>query len=182
MQHAVYTDHAIGKSDSPDKIPNGEREHKLVAFNGSASDRELGLAYAGIAGLEAQAIPYLERAAPRDAVVLGKLALLYNRMGRETEALPLYEEALRLNAVSANMALNLGSVRAQQGNLEEATRLWRRALAINTGAEAARMNLAVAQYRNGDVKGAEASLRKLLELNPGATLARRLLNEMTLQR
>lgn len=181
VDHTVYTDHAIRKPGAPvvaDAAARGQRN--LVPFDGAkVNDRELGLAYAVIAGFEAQAIQHLEQAAPRDARVLGQLALLWDRMGREADAIPLYEEVVRLDASQANVAANLGSARAKTGQIEEAMRLWQKALDANPGIETARMNLAVAQFRTGNLKGAEASLRKLLELNPGATLARRLLDEMT---
>lgn len=183
VEHTAYTDHAIRKPGAVVTNAGAPRELKLVPFDGAkVNDREIGLAYAGIAGFEAQAIAHLEQAAPRDARVMGQLALLYDRMGREADAIPLYEEVVKLDGSQANAAANLGSVRAKGGQIEEAIRLWQKALAANPGIEAARMNLAVAQFRTGDLKAAEASLRKLLELNPGAALARRLLDEMTAAR
>lgn len=67
--------------------------HTIVQTVG---DRELGLAYAGLAGFQAQAIQYLERAQPRDAPVLSQLTLLYDRSGQEEKAIPLDEEALKV--------------------------------------------------------------------------------------
>jgi hypothetical protein len=183
IEHSVYTDHAIRKHGAPATALRSESEHKLIPFDGvTVGNRELGLAYASVAGFQEQAIQYLERAPEHDALVLAQLALLYDRSGREEKAIPLYEEALKIDPDQVTSALNLGSILIKKGQTEEAMRLWVSALERSPGTEAARMNLAVAQYRAGDFKSAEASLRKLLELNPGATLARRILNEMVSNR
>jgi hypothetical protein len=183
IEHSVYTDHAIRKLGASATTLRSAGERKLVPFDGAAvGDRELGLAYAGVGGFQGQAIQYLERAPQHDPLVLAQLALLYDRTGREEEAIPLYEEALKIDPGQVASAVNLGSILMKKGQAEEAMRLWAAALERSPGTEAARMNLAVAQYRVGNFQSAEASLRKLLELNPGATLARKILNEMVSHR
>lgn len=177
VDHVVYTNHAIRKPGTRAAAVKGER--KLVPFGGAwAEDREFGLAYAAIPGFEGRAIKYLERAPQDDAQVLAQLAFLYDSMGREGKAIPLYEKALEIDPVQVVAAVNLGSAFMRRGQAAAAMRLWRDALQRNPGLETARLNLAVAQFRTGDVQSAEASLMKLLELNPGATIPRRLLSQM----
>lgn len=178
VEHTVYTDHSIPRralaawaaADTP-----------LVPFdNAPASDREFGLAYASVAGFEARAREFLEKAAkryPDDAAVLVQLAYLYDSAAREDKAIPLYERALRLDASQVTASVNLASAWIKRGRGADALQLWRGALARNPGLETVRINIAGAQFRSGDRKGARETLTKLLELNPGNATARRLLAE-----
>jgi hypothetical protein len=177
VEHAVYTDHSIPRRQMRSKPTAAGAT--LVAFGGGeASDRDLGLAYAAINGLEERALSLLEKAEkqhPDDLPVLVQLGYLYDRKAQEEKAMALYERALRLDPAQETAAANLASAWIKRGRAEEASRLWRDALSRNPALEPVRINLASAQYRAGDRRGARETLRKLLELNPGNVVARELL-------
>src|SRR5260370_13138597 len=105
VEHAVYTEHTIRKPGGPVAPAKGERN--LILFGDArAGDREFGLAYAQVPGYESRAIDYLERAPRDDAEVLTRLAFLYDSGGREENAIPLYEAALRIDPTQVTATVN----------------------------------------------------------------------------
>jgi Flp pilus assembly protein TadD len=147
VAHSAATDHSI---------PGGGRtastEHVLVAFEGTADDRALGLAYAELA--DPRAREYLLRARPADAPVLLRLER--------------YEEALRLDPDNPVALVNLGVKYAQSGRTAEAAQLWERALKVNPSIEGAALNLA----RISRPAKAREVLERYLAFNPGSAAAR----------
>jgi hypothetical protein len=176
VEHAVYTDHSIPKS--PRSVVPVSKHKRLIPFGGAdASDREFGLAYASLPGFESQAIQYLQKVKTKDADVLTQLAYL---TGGE-EAVPLYEQALKLDPGQWTASANLGAAYLQQGKLAKAVERLLDAIARSPGNEAARFNLAQAYLRSGNRDAAATTLRELLQLNPGNGAARRLADEIRLR-
>ena len=137
--------------------------------------RDLGLAYA-ILGQREQNAVYLERAfgllrdavghGEADAQAIAYLAEFYRDRKDDAHALPLYEQAWRMDATQAAVAAALGAYQMQSGHYDEAIRLWNQALAINPALVLVRANLATALSRTGRADQAQATLRKALEFNP----------------
>jgi Flp pilus assembly protein TadD len=187
VEHAVYTDHSIPRRGR--RTPAGVATTRTLTLfgGGTASERDLGLAYASLvengrdANYERRAIELLEAAVRRgadDGAVLAQLGNLYGYRGDADRAVGVYERAVRADARQVVAANNLGVHLMNQGRAAEAIRLWRDVLQRSPGFEAARMNLAVALVRAGDVAGAGSALAKGLELNPGAVEIRKLQAEL----
>jgi Cytochrome c554 and c-prime/Tetratricopeptide repeat len=147
VAHGVATDHSIRGAPRP-----AVAERVLVAFEGTADDRALGLAYAELG--DPRAREHLLRAQPADTAVL-------LRFGR-------YEEVLRQDPANPVALVNLGVSYAQVGRTDEAARLWERALQTNPAIEGAALNLA--RIRKGPE--GRAILQRYLAFNPGSKAAR----------
>lgn len=79
---------------------------------------------------------------PRDPAVLVNLATVEVKLGRTAEAIPLYEEALRLGTADAHLAHNgLGVAFMRQGRVAEAAGQFREALRLRPDYDFARANL-----------------------------------------
>lgn len=178
VRHAAATDHSI-----PRRPGGKEREaaHSgiLVPFDGIATDRELGLAYADVAlkdenrQLGMRAYPLLRQAYeadPADSRVGVQLAQLYDRMGNEAKACEIYGSIVNAdvnadaNAIAA--AVNLGACLAKRGQTDESIRLWISALKRSPSLAAARTNLAVALLNAGEVQQAKRVLEEGLKIDP----------------
>ena len=184
-EHAVYTDHSIRRRPPPPvNSPGGVRS--LTAFwKTPVDDRDLGLAYAVVAGpdtrLRTTAFELLRKAAARDAEdvpVLVQLAQLYDQAGNQDQAAALCERILHLDPAQSTVAVNLGTYYIQRGRAPEEMRLWADALSRNPGLTGARINLAVVQYRSGDAAAAEATLRQALKYEPDQDTARKFLADI----
>jgi hypothetical protein len=187
IEHVVFTDHAIRRRDRrPGVSPPANAD--LVPFGGgAASTRDLGLAYAML-GKREQNPTYVERAfhllqetvasGQADAPTLAYLAEFYRDRKDDAHALPLYEEAWRMDSTQSAVAAALGAYQMQRGNLEPAIRLWNQALAINPALVLVRINLATALLRTGRAEQARATLRQALEFQPSFQEARDFLNRI----
>jgi uncharacterized protein (TIGR03032 family) len=76
------------------------------------------------------------------------------KAGRFVEAVPHYEEALRLAPTHVNALTNLGTVQHRLGRRAEAADQYRRALAVDPNAVRAHTNLALLLREAGDLAGA----------------------------
>jgi Tetratricopeptide repeat/Cytochrome c554 and c-prime len=188
VEHVVFTDHAIRRRPRP---PGGPlpADADLVPFGGgTASTRDLGLAYAMV-GLRERNPVYIERAfqllqqtvasGRADAPALAYLAEFYRDRKDDAHALPLYEVAWRKDTTQYAVAAALGAYEMQRGNFEQAIRFWNQALAINPAMVLVRINLATALLRTGHAEQAQATLRKALEFQPSLQEARDLLTRIT---
>jgi tetratricopeptide (TPR) repeat protein len=185
--HVVFTDHSIPRrpgSSTPPPPPDAP----LVRFDGApAGPRDLGIAYASLAGRErvpayqGRAFELLREAVSagaRDPQALLYLAELYKNRGDEKSALPLYEEAMRLDPDQVGASVALGALRADRGEWAEAIRLFQDALSKNPALVGVRTALAVALLQSGQAEQARAVLEKALEFDPAYGPARQLLNQM----
>jgi len=173
VEHVVFTDHSIRRHPTSAPAPSATAE--LVPYGGGSSTRDLALAYAIIGTREGNAT-YTERgfrllqqaAANRtaDAQALAYLAQFYRDRKDDAHAVPVYEQAWRMDPTQAPVAAALGAYRMQRGDYEGAIRFWNQALAINPALVLVRANLADALSRTGKPDEARAALRKALEFNP----------------
>ncbi|MEO7141892.1 MAG: tetratricopeptide repeat protein [Bryobacteraceae bacterium] len=164
---------------------DGARRTLCAFWKTPVDDRDLALAYAKVAdadaGLRQRAYDLLRKAEardPDDTMVLTQLAQLYDRAGKEDQAMALSERVVRLDPADVAAAVNLGAYYVKRGRAREAMRLWADALARSPALTGASMNLAVAQYQAGDPAAAEATLLRALEFDPDSDTARRLLAEI----
>ncbi len=185
-EHAVFTDHSIPRRQ-PHSAGSPDSGRSLAPFWKGPVDaeRDLGLAYATVAGgdaaLRRRALELLRKAEardPEDITVLTQLAQFYEAADQEDQAMAMSERIVRLDPSQAAVAVNLGTYYVQRGRAPEAMRLWKDALSRNPGLTGARINLAVAQYRAGDAAAAEATLLQALHYDPDQDAARKLLAEI----
>jgi hypothetical protein len=162
-QHVVYTDHSIPRRPRPATVPPARGELRLFG-GGTASKRDLGLAYA-IVGDRERARPLLEAADDREALVY--LAAIERDMGRRDRAEALYRRALRLAPEDVTALVGLGAIAFERGNLAEAIRFWQDAERRNAGLVLMRTNLAMALWRSGDRETARTTLQRVISLSPG---------------
>jgi cytochrome c-type biogenesis protein CcmH/NrfG len=127
---------------------------------GTASKRDLGLAYA-IVGDRERARPLLEAALGDDPEVLVYLAGIDRSRAEE-----LYRRALRLAPGDVSALVGLGAIVFERGDRAAAIRLWRDAAARNPGLVLTRTNLAMAQWQSGDRDGARVTLEQVIALSP----------------
>jgi hypothetical protein len=184
-EHAVYTDHSIPRRPRGSAGPPGVERSLISFWETPVNDRDLGLAYAVVAGQDAglrQRVSELLRKSeardPRDVPVLTQLAQLYDQAGDEDRASALWERILRLDPAQPSVAINLGAYYIHRGRARDAMRLWADALSRNPGLTDARINLAVTQYQTGDPAAAESTLLKALEYDPDNATARKILSEV----
>lgn len=93
-----------------------------------------------------------------------------SRDGRNDEAAPHFEAAIRIKPDRPKAHFNLGYVRIKQQRWAEAIACFQNSIALQP-TDKAFFNMAVAQTRNGDLPGAEATYRKLLDRTPQHTPA-----------
>lgn len=166
--HGVFTDHSIPQV--PGRIRNQSAgSWNLHGFSAAdKGDRELGLAYAevgvrtGNRPQQAEAIRLLTAALPAskgDSEVEVRLADLDERAGNSSQALALYQAALRQDANSVVAMVNLGRIYGSRGLLDDAIKLWREALKRNPCLAEAGTNLQIALRARNDTEGAEAVRR-----------------------
>jgi tetratricopeptide (TPR) repeat protein len=187
IEHVVFTDHSIRRRPMP---PSGSlrADADLVPFEGgTANGRDLGLAYAML-GLREQNATYVDRgfhvlqevaaAGAADVQAIAYLAQFYRDRKDDAHALPLYEQAWRMDRSQPAVAAALGAYQMQYGNLDEAISYWNKALGMNPTLLLVRTNLAAALLRTGRTEEAQATLRKALEFNPAFQPAREMLNQI----
>jgi tetratricopeptide (TPR) repeat protein len=145
--HGVLTDHSIPRKSGRYARSNG----RLTTFRSfTATNRELGLAYAEVNRLE-EARKLLSHL-PRDAATMVRL--------NEWEA------ALRSDPNSVVAMVNLGVLRARSGDLAAAESLWRRSLERNPGQMEAATNLHRLLEATGRLREAAELLDQIRRFEP----------------
>lgn len=187
VDHVVFTDHSIRRRPAP-ATDSARADANLVPFEGEASARDLGLAYAMLGRREGNAT-YIDRAfhllketaagGAADARALAYLAEFYRDRKDDARALPLYTQVWRMDPTQSPAAAALGAYRMQYGKIDEAISFWNQALAINPTMLLVRANLAAALLRKGRADEAQTILRKALEFNPSFQPARDLIKKIT---
>jgi hypothetical protein len=146
--HGVLTDHSIPRS----RIRKDSKTMwRLTTFRGfTATDRELGLAYAETNRPD-ESRKLLQKGAPDPAVLI--------RMGE-------WEAALRADKNSVVAMVNLGVMRANAGDFASAESLWRESLARNPGLVEAATNLFRLLEAAGRTREAQEVLSQIREFEP----------------
>ncbi len=90
------------------------------------------------------------------------------RVGRDAEAVPHFEDAIRLRPERPRAYYNLGCVKFRQGNLKQAVRLFTQSAEMLPSSKTL-YNLAVAQTHRGRFADAERTYLTLLEQTPDHT-------------
>ncbi len=86
--------------------------------------------------------------------------------GRFDEALPHFQEAIRLRPGYADAYLNIGVIQALRGNLDGASANFTRVLEIQPDHVEAQRNFALTLLRGGDFDGAASHIRILRQIRP----------------
>lgn len=95
------------------------------------------------------------------------LGVIYERQGRDNDAILKLEAVERFNPSDAGVAYELGLLYLKKGNLEKAKSEFRRAISNLPAYSDARWQLADVLLREGKPSEAIAELQKILEYNPG---------------
>lgn len=186
-QHVVYTDHSIPRRPRAESGAPGEVAELVPFRGGTASRRDLGLAYAIAAGRKhaesdhergLRLLEETERTSPNDSEVLLYLAEIYRNGGQDERAVTLYRRAMQLDPSQVTASVGLGGILFQRGEYKEAIQLWQDALSKNSGLVLVGTNMAMAQWRIGDLRPAEETIRSVVDLSPGFQPARDLLKRL----
>jgi len=145
--HTAFTDHQIQRK--PQTIAGDTKPSKLVAWHEPAAEfriRNLGLAYLTVGERDRSAF-HMDEASRLvneasssfldDPPVLTGLGLLALRQRRTSEALPLFEKALKAEPSYAPYHVNLATALKEAGKVDDAISHLRRAIALDPSLEAA---------------------------------------------
>ncbi len=175
ISHEQVTDHNIQRRPLEDAPPVSTTGLALVPVGGLAvSDRELGLAYAQLAGKgdrdagqrALRLLKSAERAGADDEQLHANLGLLEQVNGDAGAARVEYAAAIRQDPFSASALTNRAVLDAATGNLPEAVRLLDRLVTADPSQTSAGLNLAFLECRVGEVAQSRALAKKLQDFNP----------------
>jgi Flp pilus assembly protein TadD len=173
--HAAFTDHSLRRYGNDMPAAKSNTQELVPFWPGTASTRDLALAYMDVASRTHKEADYLrayaalEKAvqeAGDDAEVLSHLAYLKDFAGSPAEAVQLYQRAFRLDPQNTLALTNLGQHLAMEGKAAEAIPLWQHVVKLDPGLAAPSLNLAYAFLQTGDVSGARKAIESLLYFNP----------------
>ena len=102
---------------------------------------------------------------PRAQYTLGNVL---DRMGKPTEAISHFSEAVRLKPDYVDPHVNFGAILLAQGKLDEAIAQFTEAVRLKPNSSEAHNNLGAAYFSQGKVKEAVAHLTETVRLNPSA--------------
>ena len=102
---------------------------------------------------------------PSHADALFKLAALLEKLGRQQEAIPIYEEAIR-HAACLEFYVNLGALWISTGRADMALGPLQKAIDLAPNCAAAHLNLGMAKAALGNDADALPSFRKAIDLQP----------------
>jgi len=177
IAHEQVTDHWIRKSVSGERLPVATSGTLTTVGAMTASDRDMGLAYAQMAtrGDQAagvRAMELLKKAEQQSAGARGdhelhaQLGFLEQIDGRTDEAAQEYRLALEADAYDGLAAGDLALIEVKRHNVTEAIRLWRSVTEHDPTQAAAAMNLAVVECAEGERDATLETLTRLLEFAP----------------
>jgi tetratricopeptide (TPR) repeat protein len=112
---------------------------------------------------------------PNDALAHYHLGFAYGMLGRHTDELAEYRQAVRLGLKQWDLFLNLGLVYLQDGNTDAATDALATAVALGPGHAEAHFNLGLAYERRGMLAEAKREILASLRLHPNQNEARNML-------
>ncbi len=179
ISHEELTDHNIQKFPPNDRGRVIGKSVELVPVGGvSAGDRELGLAYAQLAGQGdrqsgERALSLLKKAESEgadDVELHVRLGFLDQISGRLDEAQGEYQAALTQNPYESVALANLAVLNASQGHIELAVKLLQKVVAADPSQTAAGLNLAFLECRLGDKAKAAQTIAEVQRFNPDSEL------------
>ncbi|MEP6821222.1 MAG: tetratricopeptide repeat protein [Chthoniobacterales bacterium] len=118
---------------------------------------------------------------PDSWMAQNNLAIHLLHSGRSDEAIPHFEEALRLDPNYAEAHYNLGNALFRIGRIEEARTHYERALQLIPEFAAARYNFAILLRHTGEIPAALEQLERAIKIDPKMAAARQLLGETLLR-
>lgn len=119
--------------------------------------------------LPEEALVHLRQArehSPNDAGAAAAEGLALERLGRWTEAVKAYSDAVRIRPDDAGARVKLGIMTARVGRVADALHHLRHAVELDPQNAGAHANLAVVLEQSGDLAGAVNHLRKAIEIEP----------------
>jgi predicted CXXCH cytochrome family protein len=188
VAHEQVTDHWIRRRVNEDRLPTATSGELKTIGRETASDRELGLAYAQMAArgdeaAEARALELLRKAereepTAKDHELHAQLGFLEQVQGETDEAAREYRVALDADSYDALVGGNLALIEAKKHSPDEAIRLWRLVAEHDPTQTAAAMNLAVVECAVGEKAAAVGTLERMLEFAPDDAAAEQFLEEI----
>ena len=182
IAHEQVTDHWIKKTVSQERLPLATSGELEVVGGATASDRDLGLAYAQMAARgdrqsALRAIDLLlnaerQPAAPRDHELHAQLGFLEQLDGKTQQAAEEYRLALAADSFDSLAGGNLAFIEAGQHHDAEAIRLWDSVFTHDPVQLGAGLNLAVVACKTGQRSVATSTLERLLVFSPENEKAR----------
>ncbi len=97
---------------------------------------------------------FLAQANPNNALVWHRMAVTYNKLGRQDHAATCYDHALTLEPMNAELLCDCGYGQFLQGDMASAEQFSREALAIDPSLQRARNNLGLVLAKSGNSNGA----------------------------
>jgi predicted CXXCH cytochrome family protein len=186
VAHEQVTDHRIQRRPAPSSTQMQASTGDLTLVGGgTASDRDLGLAYFQMANLGDQqaghrAMALLQQAERRegdqpDPDLHTALGFMAHVTGDRPMAMREYEAALRVNPADSIAAGDLAILEARAGNAKAAI-TWLEGISQNDpGETAAGMDLAMIDCAIGNPQAATRALHHVLDFSPDDTKARQAL-------
>jgi predicted CXXCH cytochrome family protein len=185
VAHEQVTDHRIQRRPSPSSTQMQQTADLALVGGGTASDRDLGLAYFQMADLGDQeagrrAMALLQQAEPHeggqpDPDMHRALGFLAHLAGDRDLATREYEATLRENPADSLAAGDLAILEARAGNAKAAI-TWLEGISRNDpGETTAGMDLAMIDCAIGDPQAATRALRHVLDFSPDDAKARQAL-------
>lgn len=189
IAHEQVTDHWIKKRISNEPLPLATSGDLEAVGGVAASDRDLGLGYAQMAGRGNQAagqraltlLRQAERAvkdARSDPELHTQLGFLEQMNGQRAAASEEYQMALEANSDDAVAAGDLAFLKAGQHLYPEAAALWKSVFEHDPAQLGAGMNLAIVECGMGNRDSALATLDRLLTFSPDDRKAKMLEREI----
>jgi predicted CXXCH cytochrome family protein len=183
IAHEQVTDHWIKRRVSNARLSKATTGELETVGGMIADDRDLGLAYAQMAGRGNQsagerAMTLLRRAehsengARHDHELHAQLGFLQQMNGKPAAAIEEYQMTLEADPYDSLAAGDLALLRAGQHQYTEASRLWKAVFDRDPAQLGAGMNLAVMECALGERAAALATLDRLLEFAPDSEKAK----------
>ena len=174
--HVTMTDHWIQRRpafENPVRESHETYSRRVVPYYGGADP--LSLTIANIRGLT-EDVPDLYRAQlqrePNDVPTLAALGNALFRLGRESEAIPFLQKALRLDPNHVGTLNTLAVARAAAGQRQEAIALLDRARLMNPDHSLTWVNLGVTYNAMGEPEKAIVAFWEAIRLQPDFAEAR----------
>jgi predicted CXXCH cytochrome family protein len=185
VAHEQVTDHRIQRRPASSSMQTQRTGELTLAGGGTASDRDLGLAYFQMANLGDQeaghrAMALLQQAERHegdqpDPDLHRALGFMAHLAGDRAMATREYEAALRANPADSIAAGDLAILEARAGNAKAAI-TWLQGISQNDpGETAAGMDLAMIDCAIGDPQAATRALQHVLDFSPDDAKARQAL-------